>query len=90
MNPYRDKLLGLQLIPRGRRGVVERVRAVDPGRGGNSRVRELHDPETGTSVYHHSNDDARQDVTLRPAPIDVAVDIPLDRLVTELRKGRPA
>jgi hypothetical protein len=43
-------------------------------------VRELRETETNASVYHHSNDDSRQDVTHRPEPITVHTDIPVDRI----------
>jgi len=65
-NPYRDRLLGVGFTT-GRTRTREYVTRNDDG----TRVRELRDPETNTSVYHHSSDDSRQDVTHRPAPIRV-------------------
>lgn len=63
-NPYRDRLLGVQVAARGiTPDVRERVTIAPDGH----RVRELRETETNASVYHYSNDDSRQDVTHRPS-----------------------
>lgn len=53
---------GLQVATKGTTKTVERTTEAKDGH----KVRELYDPETRASVYHHSNDDSRQDVTVRP------------------------
>jgi hypothetical protein len=66
MGAYRDRLLGIGFTT-GRTRVRERVTVNEDG----TRVRELRDPETNASVYHHSSDDSRQDVTHRPAAVRI-------------------
>ena len=72
-NPSALQVAGRGITP----SYVERVRT-DPKDGHT--IRELRETETNASVYHHSNDDSRQDVTHRPEPITVHTDIPVNRL----------
>jgi hypothetical protein len=53
---------GLQVATKGTTKLVEKTTQAADGH----KVREIFDPETKASVYHHSNDDSRQDVTVRP------------------------
>jgi hypothetical protein len=53
---------GLQVATKGSTKLKETITEAPDGHT----IRELRDPETNTSVYHHSNDDSRQDVTVRP------------------------
>lgn len=53
---------GLQVATGGMRPTIERVTTAPDGHT----IREVFDKETRSSAYHHSNDDSRQDVTVRP------------------------
>lgn len=59
---------GMQVATNGIRGQYEeRVSTKDNG----ATLRELRNLDTDMSVYHHSDNDDRQDVTVRPRPVDV-------------------
>jgi hypothetical protein len=67
-NPYRDKLLSVGVMPRGRKKDVN-VKEYKDNAG--ARVKETID-EFGNSTIEHNTKDDRVDVTIRPKIVDLS------------------
>ena len=68
-NPYRDKLLSIGVLPKG----LPSKTKVTEGHGEHGRYKATTD-EQGNTVTQHSKGD-RQDVTVRPKPVDISLTV---------------